>query len=91
MVLQLLNELVVMDTKALGAAALLGAVPLVVQYAAGQRPIDLPHTNNLRLQAALFLQELAQLNLVTAQLLIASQVRVPLHTVQHMISTNETF
>ena len=72
-VLQLLNELVAMDMKALGTVALLSVVPAVAQYAAGRGPPEIVRTSDLRLQAALFLQHLAKMNLVTAQLLITCQ------------------
>ena len=71
--LQLLNELVAMDMKALGTVALLSVVPAVAQYAAGRGPPEIVRTSDLRLQAALFLQHLAKMNLVTAQLLITCQ------------------
>ena len=74
-VLQLLNELVAMDMKALGTVSLLSVVPAAAQYAAGRGPPEIVRTSDLRLQAALFLQHLAKMNLVTAQLLITCQAR----------------
>lgn len=73
--LELLNELASLDTKTMGSAALLGVVPAVMEYAAGAGSPEIARSNELRLQASLFIQQLAQLNLVTAQLLIACKVQ----------------
>ena len=79
-VLQLLNELVALDARALGQLALLGTVPAVAEYAAGGGPPEIVRTKDLRLQAALFLQQMAWMNLVSAQLLIACQASYSLET-----------
>ena len=73
--LQMLNELVALDFKALGATALLSGVPAVARYAG--RGVGLARSQDTRLQAAYFLQFLAHTNLLTAQLLVTCQVDPP--------------
>jgi len=70
--LQILNELVALDLKALGTTALLSVVLAVAKYAGvGMGP---SRSQDTRLQAAYFLQFLAHTNLLTAQLLVTCQV-----------------
>lgn len=69
--LQILNELITMDFKALGSTALLSVVLVVAKYAAGVGPAK---SQDTRLHAAYFLQFLSQTNLLTAQLLVTCQV-----------------
>jgi hypothetical protein len=69
--LQILNELIAMEFKALASTALLSVVLVVAKYAAGVGPVI---SQDIRLQAAYFLQFLSQTNLLTAQLLVTCQV-----------------
>lgn len=72
--LQFLNELVTLNVKALGSSALLGVVTAVTTYAVNGGPLSSGPSLDARLQAAHFLQFLAQTNLLTAQLLLTCQV-----------------
>lgn len=75
-VLQFLNELVTMSVKALGSSALLGVVLAAAKYAVNGGPLGTGPSPDARLQAAYFLQYLAETNLLTAQLLLTCQVQL---------------
>lgn len=77
-VLQFLNELISINVKAVGNSALLGLVSAVAKYAANSGPLGGTLSQDTRLQAAFFLQFLAQTNLLTTQLLLTCQVRLTL-------------
>ena len=71
--LQFLNELVTLSVKALGSSALLGVVLAAAKYAVNGGPLGTGPSPDARLQAAYFLQYLAETNLLTAQLLLTCQ------------------
>ena len=73
-VLHFLNELVTLSVKALGSSALLGVVLAAAKYAVNGGPLGNGPSPDARLQAAYFLQYLAETNLLTAQLLLTCQV-----------------
>ena len=66
--LELANALVISDASVLETMCLVGIVPTVARFAAASWP------RGIRLQAALFVQQLCRTSLATAQMFVACQV-----------------
>ncbi len=69
--LELANALVASDASVMETMCLVGIVPTIARFAAAS------WARGIRLQAALFVQQLCRTSLATAQMFVACQVQAP--------------